>query len=205
MLTASGDLRSAEVEGTSGSVEFDTSALDVVRIHAPYVPAPEEALSDDGKVHLEWTFARDDRRCSGVKVKHLQSPLPEAMKSMVAQGREDVALPRLQAASEAERAFAMSAFAQAWIERASEGQPIAVAVARASSGDPQGADKLRQAIEQGQEVAQAAAGLVHLGPATLPVGQSQAGGTGRAGSRSGPGGFACRNWNPSVCPERWRW
>lgn len=163
VLTSTGALQSAEIGTFSGSAEFDNSALDVVRINAPYVPAPEEALSDDGHVHLDWTFARDDRRCSGLKVKQVQSPLPEAMRSMVGQGREDMALARLRAASDEERVRGLGAFAQAWIERASEAQPIAVAVARALSGDAQGADKLRQAVEQGRDVEKAAAGLAHLG------------------------------------------
>lgn len=163
VLTSTGALQSAEIGTYSGSAEFDNSALDVVRINAPYVPAPEEALSDDGNVHLEWTFARDDRRCSGLKVRQVQSPLPEAMRFMVSQGREDMALARLRAANDEERVRGLEAFAQAWIERASEAQPITVAVARALSGDAQGADKLRQAVEQGRDAEKAAAGLAHLG------------------------------------------
>jgi TonB family protein len=166
VLTAAGALQSVEVGTFSGSAEFDSSALDVVRINAPYVPAPEDVLSDDGHVHLEWTFARDDRRCSGLKVKQVQSPLPEAMRAMVSQGRETVALARLRAASDEERVRGLGAFAQAWMESASEGQPLAVAVARALAGDSQGADKLRQAVEQEQEVEKVAAGLARL---DLPI------------------------------------
>jgi TonB family protein len=169
VLTATGALQSAEVGGFSGSSEFDTSALEVVRINAPYVPAPDEVLSDDGHVHLEWTFARDHRRCSGLRVKQVQSPLPEAMRSMVSQGREAVALARLRAATDEERVSGMSAFAQAWIDGASEGQPVPVAVARALSGDAQNADKLRQAVEQGRDVEKAAAGLAHLGLPICPL------------------------------------
>lgn len=169
VLTATGALRGVEVGTFSGSAEFDSSAMDVVRINAPYVPAPEEALSDDGHVHLEWTFARDDRRCSGLKVKQVQSPLPEAMRSMVGQGREGIALARLRTVSDEERPRGLGAFAQAWIEHASEGQPVAVAVARALSGDARDADKLRQAIGQGRDVEKAAVGLARLGLPICPL------------------------------------
>ncbi len=169
VLTATGALHGVEVGTFSGSAEFDSSAVDVVRINAPYVPAPEEALSDDGNVHLEWTFARDDRRCSGLTVKQVQSPLPEAMRSMVGQGREGNALSRLRAVSDEERPRGLGAFAQAWIERASEAQPVAVAVARALSGDARDADKLRQAVEQGRDMEKAAAGLARLGLPICPL------------------------------------
>jgi TonB family protein len=222
VLTATGALKGVEVGTFSGSAEFDSSAMDVVRINAPYVPAPEEALSDDGNVHLEWTFARDDRRCSGLQVKQVQSPLPEALRSMVSQGRESVALARLRAAGDEDRLRGMGAFAQAWIEQASEGQPIAVAVARALAGDAQGADKLRQAIEQGQDVEKAAAGLVHLGLPVCPLvkaklegpagparGQALAALRARLEAECLSGTLAvariARRPRPSAWPQSWPW
>jgi TonB family protein len=111
VLSPGGRLLSAEVATPSGATEFDASALDVVRDNAPYGVAPEEVLSDDGNLHVLWTFARDDRRCSGLQVKDAQRPLSEAVRALVAQGREGIAIQRLQAADEDAREQGFSSFA----------------------------------------------------------------------------------------------
>jgi len=169
VLAPSGRLLNAEVSTPSGASDFDSAALDVVRDNAPYTAAPEEALSDDGNVHVLWTFARDDRRCSGLQVKHAQSALPEAVRALVAQGREQLAIQRLQAADDDVRARAFSSFAWAWLDRASAEQGLAVAAARAAGGDRGGVDKLRQAVTQGREVEMAAAALVRLAVPLCPL------------------------------------
>ncbi len=47
----------------SGSLPFDTAALDAVMSAAPF-PAPPDAIkSRDGKVYLTWHFHRDERQC----------------------------------------------------------------------------------------------------------------------------------------------
>lgn len=57
-----------KVDGTiivkpSGSLPFDTAALDAVVSAAPFSPPPEAIKSRDGKVYLTWYFHRDDRQC----------------------------------------------------------------------------------------------------------------------------------------------
>ena len=94
VIARGGRLLKADVATPSGSSEFDTSALDVVRENGPYGVAPEEILSDDGNVHVLWTFARDDRRCSGLRVKDAQLPLAEAVRALVAVVCLGVARPR---------------------------------------------------------------------------------------------------------------
>jgi TonB family protein len=169
VLTPSGRLLRSEVTASSGAAEFDSSAVEVVRENAPFVAAPEEALSDDGNVYVEWTFARDRRSCSGLRVKSAQLPLPEAMRNLVGQGREGVAIARLQATADDARANGFSAFAWAWLERSNPDHAVAVAAARAVGGDQAVAERLREALKQGKDVETAAAALARLGVPTCPL------------------------------------
>jgi len=162
VLAPGGRLLSTAVTTPSGSSEFDTSALDVVRDNAPYGIAPEEALSDDGNVRVLWTFARDDRRCSDLRIEDAQLPLPKAVGSLVAQGRDRTAIKRLQAAGDDAREQGFSSFAWAWLDSAAADQGLGVAAARAAGGDRAGAEKLRQALAQGEQVERAARGLARL-------------------------------------------
>src|SRR5438045_5308355 len=57
----------ALIEKSSGSAEFDAAALDLFRDISLPQP-PDTCLSDDGRAHLRWVFARDERQCSGVTV-----------------------------------------------------------------------------------------------------------------------------------------
>jgi TonB family protein len=181
VLAPGGRLLNVEASTPSGAAEFDSSAVDVVRANVPYEPPPADELSDDGNLHLLWTFARDDRRCSGLQVKYAQRPLPEAVRSLVAQGREDVAIRRLQAADDEARAHAFSSFAWAWLDRANADQGLAVAAARTAGGDRAGADKLRQAVAQGHDVEAAAAALVRLAIPLCPLVKEKLAGPAREG------------------------
>jgi HEAT repeat protein len=162
-------LLSTAVTTPSGSSEFDTSALDVVRDNAPYAIAPEEAFSDDGNVRVLWTFARNDRRCSDLRIENAQLPLSRAVRSLVAQGRDRTAIKRLQAAGDDVREQGFSSFAWAWLDSAEAEQGLAVAAARAAGGDRAGADKLRQAVAQGEQVETAARGLARLAIPLCPL------------------------------------
>ncbi|MGB8299279.1 MAG: TonB family protein [Polyangia bacterium] len=162
VLAPGGRLLSSAVTTPSGSSEFDTSALDVVRDNAPYAIAPEEAFSDDGNIRVLWTFARDDRRCSDLRIENAQLPLPQAVRALVAQGRDRTAIQRLQAAADDAREQGFSSFAWAWLDSAQADQGLAVATARAAGGDGAGADKLRQAVAQGEQVETAARALARL-------------------------------------------
>jgi TonB family protein len=165
VLTSEGKLADVKVAKPSGSDDFDGSAVDVVKASAPFVVAPEEVLSDDGKVHLRWTLARDDRRCSGASIDIKTGRLDEAVAMLVAQGRESVALARLKAADDpGERQAAFTKFARAWLDRAEDDKELAirVAVANATAGDDRGAERLRKAVAKNEEVELAAHGLTLL-------------------------------------------
>jgi len=169
VLAPGGRLLSSAVITSSGSSEFDTSALDVVRDNAPYAVAPEEALSDDGNVRVLWTFARDDRRCSDLRIENAQLPLPQAVRALVAQGRDRNAIQRLQAAGDEAHEQGFSSFAWAWLDSAQAEQELAVAAARAAGGDSAGADKLRQAVAQGEQIETAARALARLAIPLCPL------------------------------------
>ena len=78
IVSSEGKLAQVKVAKPSGSTDFDNSATDVIKAAAPFGIAYENLLSDDGKVHVLWTLARDDRRCSGARVEVTASPLEEA-------------------------------------------------------------------------------------------------------------------------------
>jgi len=171
VLARGGRLVSAEVSAPSGASEFDAAALDVVRENAPYGVAPEEVLSDDGNAHVLWTLARDDRRCSGLQVRNAQRPLSEAVRSLVAQGRESIAIQRLQAADDDAREQGFSSFAWAWLDaaEADQGLAVAVAAARAAGGNRAGTEQLRQAVALGKQVETAARALARLAVPLCPL------------------------------------
>lgn len=162
-LTVEGKLANATVAKASGSSDFDASALDVVKASAPFLVAPEDVLSDDGKVHVRWRFARDDRRCSGVSVHVEKLALEAAIPTLVAQGREALAIERLKAADDKDRLAAFSKLARAWLTRVEDDKDLAlqVAVANASAGDDRGAERLRKALTSEQS-ALAASALARL-------------------------------------------
>jgi HEAT repeat protein len=163
-LTLEGKLAEVKVGKTSGSEDFDSSAVDVIKASAPFLSAPEDVLSDDGKVHVVWTLARDHRRCSGARIDLRTSPLDEAVPRLVAQGREGVAVERLKAADEGERQAAFTGFARAWLDRAEKDEKLAlrVAVANARAGDDRGAERLRKAMAKNEQVELATRGLLEL-------------------------------------------
>jgi len=164
LLTSEGKLASVKVAKPSGSSDFDSSAMDVVKASAPFAVAPEEVLSDDGKVHVLWTLARDDRRCSGATVHVGRAPLDEAVTMLVVQGREALAIERLKAADEKDRQAGFSAFARAWLDRSEDDKELAlqVAVANAAAGNQRGTERLRKALANSEQAALAANALAGL-------------------------------------------
>jgi TonB family protein len=164
IITSEGKLADVKVAKPSGSSDFDGSAVDVIKASAPFVVAPEEVLSDDGKVHVRWTLARDDRRCSGASIDVQTGLLDEVVPMLVAQGRETAALARLKAADETERQAAFTKFARAWLDRAEDDKELAirVAVANATAGDARGAERLRKAAAENEQVELATRGLALL-------------------------------------------
>ena len=148
VLSAKGALLDVRVGKSSGSDEFDASAMEAVRTAGRFPAATEAVLSDDGKVHLRWALARDDRRCSDLAITRPELPLTEAVKAMVTQGRIEPALARLQAADDDERTAGLDAFARAWLDRMANDKKLSLMVAAldALAGDDRGAERLRQAV-----------------------------------------------------------
>ena len=147
VISSEGKLLDVRVAKPSGSTEFDASAVDVVKASAPFEAAPDSVLSDDGKVRVLWTFARDDRRCSGLSLANRDLPLADALKAMVVKGRDSAAVARVQKADDAERLTGMDVFARAWLDGMENDKALAVdvAVANALAGDDRGAERLRKA------------------------------------------------------------
>jgi len=150
VLSAAGKLLDVRVAKTSGSAEFDASAVDVIKASVPFDAAPDEILSDDGKVRVLWTLARDDRRCSGLAINRRELSLADAVKAMVAQGRDGAAISRVQKAEGAERMASVDVFARAWLDGVEHDKALAVEVAAANAvaGDDRGAERLRKAAEK---------------------------------------------------------
>jgi len=150
VFSAEGKLLDVRVAKPSGATEFDSSAVDVVKSSAPFEVAPDDVLSDDSRVRVLWTFARDDRRCSGLTLSRRQLPLTEAVKAMVGQGRHSAAVARLQKADNDERLSGVDVFARAWLDSIEKDKALAmdVAAANALAGDDRGAEQLRQAAEK---------------------------------------------------------
>jgi len=146
-LASGGDVVDVKVSKPSGSTEFDAAAVDVVKTSTPFTNASEATLSDDGKVHVKWIFARDDRRCSGVSLDRRELATPDAARSLVAQGRIAAAVARLQASDDTTRAVGLDAFARAWLDANENDNALSVDVAAANAvaGDARGAYRLRKA------------------------------------------------------------
>jgi TonB family protein len=149
VISATGKLLDVRVAKTSGSSEFDSSAVDVVKAAAPFDVAPDDVLSDDGKVRVLWTLARDDRRCAGLSVERRELSLAGAVKAMVAQGRDGAATARIQKAEAVERLAGVDGFARAWLDGMENDKALAIEVAAANAvaGDDRGAKRLRKAAE----------------------------------------------------------
>lgn len=171
------DGRGAKVSVTtpSGVSEFDAAAVEVIQSAGPFPPAPDDLLSDDGKVHVSWTLARDDRRCSGMAIAYRKEGLVDAIPVLVAQGRIAVALARMQAADEPTREAALARFAQAWLDQADKDRDLKLAVqaARVNAGDDRGKATLLKAIGDGHDLEIAAKALGRAGHPLCPLVLSQ--------------------------------
>jgi TonB family protein len=171
IITSEGKVALVKIAKASGSTDFDGSAVDVVKAAAPFVVAPEELLSDDGKVHVLWTLARDDRRCSLARIDIKVDPLRDAVPMLVAQGREKAAIARIQAADDKERQPAFTKFARAWLDRNENDKELDLQVAEANAlaGDPRGAHRLRQAVASSGDASTATPQSIAQGLASLKV------------------------------------
>jgi TonB family protein len=151
------------IEKSSGLPEFDAAALDLFR-DSTFPQPPDEALSDDGRAHLRWVFARDQRQCSGVTVVMREAPLDEALPRLLAHRQDKEALRRVRLAAVAAPEAAIGALARAWLARALEQtvQSLPAAIGLAGADDTRGVEVLREAHGRGERLVEVTAALVRL-------------------------------------------
>jgi TonB family protein len=154
-----GKLVSATVTKSSGFAGFDDAVPEVLRDSAPFPAPPQSARSDDDNLHLHWTFARDQRRCSGVAVLHVDDPLEIAIPKLMHKGRRDEMVARLQSArtlgTHAEPS--VTTLANEWLHQAAR-EPwmtVRIAGALAARGDTDAVAWLKGALKR-PELARAA-------------------------------------------------
>jgi hypothetical protein len=169
MIRWDGTVADAILRASSGSPEIDRAAGVAARKSAPFPLPTSDVLSDDGYAHFEWTFARDQRGCSGAKLTRVEDPLDVALPRLVRGNRMSEALRRVGEAGAGARkdagADALDRFARLYLSR-SLPDPLldtAASVALAGAGDKVQADRLRAALGSRATVKLAAKGLQKLG------------------------------------------
>jgi HEAT repeat protein len=159
VLTADGQIISVDLTKGGGFAGFDDAAREVIRDSVPFPAAAVDIRSDDDRVHLRWTFARDERRCAGVTLIRAEAPLDGAIPKLVHAGREAEALRRFRVARAGGAAIepTLTTLATAWL-KAVISRPYAtveVADMLATLGDGGGVRWLKTAVQR-PELAQAA-------------------------------------------------
>jgi hypothetical protein len=149
---ADGQIVSLETAHGAGVAGFDDAAKEVLRDSIPFPWADVDLRSDDGLVHLRWTFARDERRCSGVTLVHFEEPLAIAIPKLIHDGREEEVLRRMRVARAAGAPIdpMMTTLATAWVKAAISRPHATVAVADrlATLGDATGTTWLKTAVKR---------------------------------------------------------
>ena len=162
-LMPDGTVLEAMIEKSSGVREFDAAALELFS-DATFPQASDGALSDDGRAHLRWVFARDRRQCSEVTVVNREGPLEEALPRLLDLRQDKEALRRVRAVAGTSQEAAIGLLARAWLARALEQtvQSLPAAIGLAGADDTRGVEVLREALNRGERVAEATAALVRL-------------------------------------------
>jgi len=169
-LIPDGTVMQAIVEKSSGAPEFDAAALDLFQ--DTIFPQPtEEVFSDDGRAHLRWVFARDQRQCSGLTVVMRESPLDEALPRLLEYGKDREAMRRVRLAAVTAQDTALGTLARAWLGRSLDltVQSLPAAIGLAGVDDTRGVGILREALARGERVPEVTAALVRLKMMAFPV------------------------------------
>jgi hypothetical protein len=163
ILSADGQIVSVEISRSGGFLGFDDAVKEVLHDSVPFAPAPVELRSDDEAVHLRWTFARDERRCSSVALLRAEQPMPLAMPKLFRDRREAEALRRLRAARAAGTPVEpmMTSVAATWLKAAISRPEATVRVADAlvRLGDAAGTKWLKLAVKRPELAAAAGQAL----------------------------------------------
>jgi TonB family protein len=158
-VAADGQVVSSRITTSSGFPGFDDAITEILHDSIPFPRPPEAVRSDDDHLHVHWVFARDQRRCSGVTILHVQDPLEISLPKLLRTGRGAEALARVSAARAAgiHAEPMMSTLANEWA-RQSIHEPWAsprMVRQRADRGDTNAIDWLKAAVKR-PELARAA-------------------------------------------------
>src|SRR5205085_771485 len=120
VLDRNGDLVSLQVIRSGGLAGFDDAVKEILRDSVPFPSAPVDALSDDERVHLRWTFARDQRRCSDVTILRFEEPVAIAFPKLLRAHREEEIWRRARLARDAGTPIEpmLTMLASAWMKTA---------------------------------------------------------------------------------------
>jgi hypothetical protein len=150
VVSAQGKLVSATLSKRSGFAGFDDAVIEVLKDSVPFPTPPLASRSDDGTLHLHWAFARDERRCAGVVVIHVDDPLEIAVPKLMKAGRRDEIVARLAVARAggAQVDAVMTSLAGEWLRGAGK-QPwatVRIAGVLAGKGDGDAIAFLKAAV-----------------------------------------------------------
>jgi HEAT repeat protein len=170
VIAGDGKLVSATVTKGSGFAGFDDAIPEVLKDSSPFPAPPVSSRSDDDKLHLHWVFARDERRCSGITVLHVDDPLEIAIPKLMKANRRDEIVARIVAARAggARAEPAVSALAVEWLRGAGKEAWMSTKIAGvlAGRGDADAIAWLKGAVKKPDQAR--AAGAI-LSASKLPV------------------------------------
>jgi HEAT repeat protein len=156
IIGPNGQLVAMKMTKPSGYAGFDDAVADVLRDSAPFAVPPVDLLSDDDAVHVRWTFARDQRRCSGLAIERFEDPLEIAAVKLLRKKRQGELLRRAAVATAAGMPVetVMGAIAKAWVPASfnaaanivTPGVSLRVARLLAEAGDPAAVKSLQAAV-----------------------------------------------------------
>ena len=136
VISAKGQLVSTTITKASGFAGFDDAIPEVLKDSVPFPPPPQASRSDDDNLHLHWVFARDERRCSGITVLHVDDPLEIAIPKLMKAGRRDEIVARIviARASGLHAEPSVSALAAEWLRGAGKQTWMTVKIAGVLAG-----------------------------------------------------------------------
>lgn len=163
VIAGNGKLISATIVKPSGFAGFDEAIPEVLKDSSPFPAPPQSARSDDDNLHVHWVFARDERRCSGLTVMHVDDPLEIAVPKLMKAGRRDEIVARVIAARAGglRAEPAVSSLAREWLRGAAR-EPwvtLRIASALADRGDADAIAWLKGAVKKSELARGAGASL----------------------------------------------
>ncbi|HVZ72029.1 MAG TPA: TonB C-terminal domain-containing protein [Polyangia bacterium] len=163
VISGDGRLLSVTLTKRSGFAGFDDAIPEIVKDSSPFPKPPVNVRSDDDNLHVHWTFARDERRCSGLAIIHVDDPLDVAIPKLMKGGRRDEIVGRVVAAraSGLPAEPSVSSLAVEWL-RGSAKQPwvtTKIAAALAERDDADAIAWLKGAVKKPDQAKAAGAAL----------------------------------------------